>query len=213
MTDDNKPRETQQELFEEFSPAPKKTERFPSIAKTHKPILFSTTLEQLLMASIVFVLGLCGVFFLGVLRGKALRIPVPAAVMTPRVQPVPAALPPPVAPARPVAAPAVTTAPVATAAEKPYTIQLVTHRKKEFAETEVASVRKLGYVSFIIPSGEYFQVCAGQYGTKDAAKKDLALFQTRYKDCFLRHRYACDRLTVQNSRGFYVDPFEFTQRR
>ena len=111
MTDD-KTKETQQELFEEFSPAPKKAERFPSITKTHKPILFSTTLEQLLMASIVFILGLCGVFFLGVLRGKALREPaaVPAAVVRlPRA--LPAAVP---VQMRPVPVPASSLAPAPT---------------------------------------------------------------------------------------------------
>ena len=181
---DDKQKETQHELFEEFSPAPKKAERFPSIAKAHKPILFSTTLEQLLMISIVLILGLCGVFFLGVLRGKALRepaLPRPAAATARAVvSPTPSAMSPA------VGVPGVT--PPSPAAEKPYTIQLVTHRKKEFAEAEMAAVRKMGYVSFIISSGEYFQVCAGQYATKDAAKRDLALFLTRYKDCFLRHR-------------------------
>jgi hypothetical protein len=191
MTDERL-KETQQELFEEFSPAPKKTERFPSIAKTQKPILFSTTLEQLLMLSIVCILGLCGVFFLGVLRGKALREPWmagpaaasrPVAVRVPQTvsQAVPGVSIAPAGKPAPVAPPVLN-------AEKPYTIQLVTHRKKEFAEAEVAAVRKLGYMSFIIPSGEYFQVCAGQYATKEAAKRDLSLFLTRYKDCFLRHR-------------------------
>ena len=177
---DDKQKETQHELFEEFSPAPKKAERFPSIAKTHKPILFSTTLEQLLMFSILFILGLCGVFFLGVLRGKALREP---------AAPLRAVVPAP----RPAVTRPVVSAPpgatlLASAAEKPYTIQLVTHRKKEFAEAEMALIRKMGYVSFIIPFGEYYQVCAGQYASKDVAKRDLALFLTRYKDCFLRHR-------------------------
>ena len=73
-------------------------------------------------------------------------------------------------------------------AEKPYTIQVVTHRKKEFAEAEVSRIRKLGYISFIIPSGDYFQVCAGQYASKEEARKDLGVFSSKYKDCFLRHR-------------------------
>ena len=186
---DDKQKETQHELFEEFSPAPKKAERFPSIAKTHKPILLSTTLEQLLMVSIMFILGLCGVFFLGVLRGKDLVVRLPQA---PAVSAPPPAAGRVSAPPAPSAQPSTVGIPGVThltpAAEKPYTIQLVTHRKKEFAEAEMAVVRRMGYVSFIIPSGEYFQVCAGQYATKEAAKKDLTVFLTRYKDCFLRHR-------------------------
>src|SRR6185436_9440850 len=106
MTEQDKSRETQSELFEEFSSAPKKPERFPSIAKTHKPILVSTTLEQLLMASIVGILVLCGVFFLGVLRGKSLRpaASLPSAVVRPAAVPVrPVGTPPVAAPVRPAA--------------------------------------------------------------------------------------------------------------
>jgi hypothetical protein len=193
MTDEKK-NETQQELFEQFSTVPKKPERFPSITKTQKPILLSTTLEQLLMVSIVGILVLCGVFFLGVLRGKSLTQPIlsvpaapvrPASVTLPSPPPVARPIAPVAVPARPPATPG---APVVSAAERPYTIQVVTHRKKEYAESEMAKIRKMGYVSIIIPSGEYFQVCAGQYATKDEAKKDLAFFSSRYKDCFLRHR-------------------------
>ena len=75
-----------------------------------------------------------------------------------------------------------------TAVEKPYTIQLVTYRKKELADAEIATVRKMGYTAYIDRKGEYLQVCAGQYATKDTAKRDLATFQKRYEGCFLRHR-------------------------
>ena len=196
MTDE-KDRETQQELFQEFSSAPKKPERFPSIAKTQKPILVSTTIEQVLMGAIVGILVLCAVFFLGVLRGKSLSgisSQPTAAASSPKSMAVPTTtLVRPVAvstrsapAAAPVKSPVSLVTPAATG--KPYTIQLVTHRKKEYAENEMAAVRKIGFVSFIIPSGEYFQVCAGQYATKEEAKKDLALFAAKYKDCFLRRR-------------------------
>jgi cell division septation protein DedD len=73
-------------------------------------------------------------------------------------------------------------------AGKLYTIQLVTHKKKEQAENEVRAVRKSGFYSFIIPSGEFYQVCVGQYGSHNDAKKDLAFFKSRYQDCYLRRR-------------------------
>ncbi len=181
MTDD-KSQETQQELFQEFSSTPKHSERFPTLAKAQKPILISTTIEQILMVSIVLILTLCGVFFLGLLRGKSLRpsaVPVVAAIR--RVQPTKVSV-------VPVQKPSIPTGVSIPAVQKPYTIQLVTHRKKEYAETEANAVQKLGITSFIIPSGEYFQVCAGQYASKEEAKKDLAFFQSKYKDCFLRRR-------------------------
>jgi hypothetical protein len=113
-----KPKETQQELFEQFSDAPKQPERFPQIARTHKPMLVSTNTEQLLMAGILLILVLCGVFFLGVMRGKALSGAIPAerpaedpfsppasrtAVRPPAppAEPAPTAMPAPPAPSKP----------------------------------------------------------------------------------------------------------------
>ena len=189
MTDD-KISETQQELFDQFSSAPKRPERFPALAKTQKPILISTTLEQLLMVSILFILLLCGVFFLGVLRGKSLR---PSAVLSPAERTAPprtAAAPTarPVAVAAPVfAAPPAPAAP-AVSPEKPYTIQLVTYRKREYAEAELNAVRKMGFSGYLVQKGEYFLVCVGQYASKDGAKKDLNAFHPKYKDSFLTRR-------------------------
>jgi hypothetical protein len=191
IPEDNRTQETQQELFTEFSASPKRPERFPTLAKSHKPILLSTTTEQLLLIGILAVLVLCAVFFLGVLRGKSLRpeiLPVSRTYVQAPPVPVKTAvktLAPAVAMIKPqIPAPA----PLVLNTEKPYTIQVVTHRKREYAENEMAAIKRLGYVSFLIPSGEYFQVCAGQYKTKDEAKKDLALFSAKYKDCFLRRR-------------------------
>lgn len=180
---DEKSQESQPDLFQDFSAAAKKPERFPAIAKTQKPILISTTLEQLLTLSVVVILGLCGIFFLGVLRGKALNkpaAPAPAPAVSQRTLPVP----PTAAPAPAVPKPAI----LASISQKPYTIQLVTHRKKEFAEAEMAALRKMGLVTFLIPSGGYFQVCVGQYASKEEAKKDLLRFSARYKDSYLRRR-------------------------
>ena len=175
----NDPKETQQELFGEFSATPKKPERFPLISRTQKPILFSTNTEQLLMVGILFILALCGVFFLGVVRGKALlgqpitEAPVreQAAVTVP-VRAV--AAPPPPLPA--------------AAVSKPYTLGLVTHRKKELAEAEMNALRAQGFYSFIKADRDYFQVCVGQYASKDEAKRDMALFSSKYKDLYLRRR-------------------------
>ena len=183
---DPKQKETQQELFEEFSAEAKKPERFPQMARAQKPMLVSTNTEQLLMVGILSILLLCGVFFLGVMRGKALSRPILAPVSKefepPPAEPVRKIVSKP-APGAPPAEPAQTPTP-----SKPYTIQLVTHRKKEFAENEMNTLRTQGVYSFIIPSGEYFQVCAGLYASKEEAKKDLARFAAKFKDCFLRRR-------------------------
>lgn len=180
MTDD-KSQEAQQELFQQFSSVPNRAERFPALAKSQKPLLINTTLEQILLAGILLILLLCGIFFLGVLRGKSLK-PFTASTQPRMVSP---------GNTPPVQRPMVSAAPTTTLAAlpgKPYTIQLVTYRKKEYADTEVNAVRKMGFASFMLQKGDYFQVYAGQYGSRDEAKKDLALFQSKYKDSFLTRR-------------------------
>ena len=182
---ETKPQESQQELFLEFSKEPKKAEPFLPLRKTQKPILISTHLEQLILAGILTILAACLVFFLGVLRGKSLSVS----------RPVPSS-PPMRVPARPVPllqktpAPAVSTVPllIVPDSRKPYTIQLVTYKKKDYAENESALLRRQGFFSIIIPSGEYYQVCAGQYANREESEKDKGMFSARYKGCFLRPR-------------------------
>ena len=188
MTDERS-QETQQELFQQFSSAPKRPERFPTLAKTQKPILISTTLEQLLMVTIVFILLLCGVFFLGVLRGKSLRQPSAAASFVRPETPKPANIPAPKAAAPvPVQLPPAAAPVSVSGAAKPYTIQLVTYRKKEYADAELGAIRKMGFTGFVVQRGEYFQVYSGQYASKEEAKRDLGSFQGKYKDSFLTRR-------------------------
>lgn len=199
--------ETQQELFGEFaSKETRKAERFPSLNRAPKPIPIYASIDQIILVSIVLILVGCFVFFLGVLRGKSLssRTPVVAAPQKARsVAPAPAQK---TTVSRPVLASASTaqtpallaktplqtkpavSAPTAVDPSKPYTIQLVTFKKQDLAEKEVAMLKKRGFYSFIIPSAGYYQVCAGQYASKDEARKDLKSLASRYKDCFLRRR-------------------------
>src|ERR1041385_8424281 len=87
----DKETQAQQELFSDFSAQPRAAERVPSIAKTQKPILISTTLEQLLLVGLISILVFCLVFFLGVLRGRSLAAPVSksAPVSAPPMKPAP----------------------------------------------------------------------------------------------------------------------------
>lgn len=195
---DAKQEESQAELFKEFSDQPKKPERFPSIQKAAKPILVSTSMEQVIFCGILLILTFCLIFFLGVLRGRSLSVAghIPAApvrVLTPRPVLSPSKTPS-LAPGTSLksAAPIIPLAPSQTRSlvdlNKPYTIQLVTYKKKDLAEKDVSGLRQSGFYSFIIPSGDYFQVCVGQYASKDQAKQDLRAFGGKHKDCFLRRR-------------------------
>lgn len=206
--------ETQQELFGEFaSKETRKPDRFPSLNRAPKPIPIYASIDQIILVSIVLILLGCFVFFLGVLRGKSLasQAPIkPAAQKAKAVSTAPlqtrsvapqktlttrppasqiiAATAPVLTPKTPVQTRPAASAPSAVDPTKPYTIQLVTFKKQDLADKEVAMLKKRGFYSFIIPSAGYFQVCAGQYASKEEARKDLKSLASRYKDCFLRRR-------------------------
>lgn len=213
MTDEQN---NQQELFAEYGHKTQKPERLSPLARPPKTFLVSATTEQLIFAGIIAILILCVAFFLGVLRGKSIKQPLleapgmsmPKQVPQPKIV-QPKAILPQTAPrvvaalaAQPMPAKTYTqgadlgTVPVAkkfvvldsTTGKKLYTIQLVTHKKKDMAEAEVQAIRKGGHFSFIIPSGDFYQVCTGQYASNEEARRDLAFFKSRYRDCFLRRR-------------------------
>lgn len=177
--------ESQQELFREFSGEALRSERFPSIPKAQKPILLTTSTEQLILAGILLILSFCLVFFLGLLRGKAL-------VQSPAV--ASAGLPPATVQAyrasAPAAAPKKTELPPASAvsAAKPYTIVLATYKKQAQAEREATALKRLNQPAFVTGSGEYFVVCVGHYANIAEAKKDLKFFGAKYKGAYLKRR-------------------------
>ena len=190
--------ENQKDLFQEFSGEAKKVERFPSINKTRKPILVSTSAEQLILAGILMILLSCFMFFLGVVRGKNLAgqqegsrgkgfsfseaktIQVGPTQNSSVVKTATRVLTAP-----PVQATAVDPKPVLS---KPYTIVLVTYKKQSLAEKEAAMLKKSGHPSFISTSGDYFLVCVGQYANSSDAKKALAFFSAKYKSRYLKRR-------------------------
>ncbi len=206
--------ENQQELFEEFSGAAssQKQGKLQFLSRSQRPVLISTNSEQIVLYGIVVILACCFIFFLGVLRGKSIRAMIepssptstlPARAAAPTATRSAATFPTsfttssrssaassqPIARTEPPASSKATSAAqLLTDLNKPYTIQLCTYRGQALAEKEVALLRKKGYYSFIIPSGDYYQVCAGQYMTKEHAKKDLKVFGSAYKGSFLRRR-------------------------
>ena len=182
---DLKTQENQRELFSHFASEPPAVERAPLIAKTQKPILISTTMEQLLLAGIVFILVFCLVFFLGVLRGRATKSSVilQTAAAPLRQAPLPVKTAP--LPVRPVVA---VPAPVAAVTAKPYTIQVLTTKNKDYAENEAGLLKNSGFAGLASQSGSYYVVCVGSYMGKEDAKKDLSRLAARYKSAYLRRR-------------------------
>ncbi len=191
-----KPQENQKELFSDFVPEPQRNERIPSIAKSHKPILISTTLEQMLLISIVMILVFCLVFFLGVLRGRSMGdqgFAARAAAESPAVRkPVQVKAAVPQAAAKPAAIPGAVNRDgsimVVREQAKPYTIQILTTKKRAYAESEAASLKSRGINSWVMASNEYYVVCVGTYANKEEARKDLSFFASKYKGSYLRRR-------------------------
>lgn len=193
---DTKPEQTQQEFFPEFTPGqPKGPERLASFHRTPKPILVTTSVEQIVLTGILVILAGCLVFFLGVLRGRSIGHET-AAPQRLVVVPLPAKKPEtarqvPVFQSSPAQPPSVKIeARTAQAADptKPYTLQLITYKKRDLAEGEAGELRRRGFQAFVAPSGNYFLVCSGQYGSKEESARDQQALRARYKDCFLRRR-------------------------
>lgn len=179
---DVKQGETQQEFFDNFSKTGKSPERPSYDPKFQKPILVTTSLEQIILASILLILAACFVFFLGVIRGKAINgktVELPIA---------PVARPHTVAGASPALVSNRPAVAVSKNSVKPYTIQLATYKRRDMAEKEAADLRRGGYFSLIVPNGGFFEVRAGEYANKEEAKKDLKFFASRYSGCYLRRR-------------------------
>lgn len=206
---EGKPQENQQELFSDFAPPQQqqRVERAPGISKAPKPILISTTLEQLLFAGLILILVFCLVFFLGVLRGRyiagpqfssarvAVQAPAPVQaqpVVRREAAPAPVRTVPVSTPVRAAAVSVPTVASsapsAASTAAKPYTIQVLTTKKKAYADTETSSLRARGVNGWMMRSGEYYVVCVGYFKNKEEAKKDLSSLKGKYSSAYLRRR-------------------------
>ena len=190
--------ENQQELFDRFSHEPQKPERSSMIAKNQKPILISTTLEQILLISLVTILVFCLIFYLGVLRGRSMVSGISQRPVVLSVATVPArhevSVPTTVQAKTVVVVPMISgnpkkeSPPLATnvTLAKPYTIQVLTTKKKAYAESEAMFLRNSGFNSQVSQSGDFYVVCVGTYANKEEAKKDISRFSSKYKNPYLR---------------------------
>ncbi len=97
------------------------------------------------------------------------------------------------APAVSVKAPSEVSAP--TTESKPsfpagkYTIQLVTYKTLPAAQKLISTLNTQGHQGFVIPSGDYLQVCANAFQDQKQAKEGLNLLKTQGfapKDAYIR---------------------------
>lgn len=67
-----------------------------------------------------------------------------------------------------------------------FTIQVVTYKDRQRAKTEKMLIEKSGLRAFIIKSGKYFLVCAGDFDEISAAQNKLPSLRKKYNDCFVK---------------------------
>lgn len=172
--------------------------------------------DQLLGASLVFMVFFVLTFAWGVERGKAVssrdfaltsKAPIAETRPVPEVVPVPAVQPPV---AVPVLAQATTievsmdpiqsstalpheevAAEVAdVSASAKYTIAHMTYAKKEQAAKEIERIKSKGYESFVVASGRYYQLCVSGFASRQAANDAIKTLRTQgivSSDAYIRN--------------------------
>jgi hypothetical protein len=181
--------EHQKELFEEFKKEKRKIDKIADKIKHRKKLYLHVPVENMVFVAIVVIMCAVVAFALGVERGKRY-----AGIRTaPESEPLGAkALMQPIelesieVSTLTKKRPAVTERDVTEGIA--YTIQLISYRKKEYAENEREKLLKKGIDAFIVSSGNWHQVCAGVYDNIQDAKEAQSELSENYKGCFIRRR-------------------------
>ena len=180
--------EYQKELFEEFKQERGKFEKIVDKINTkRKKLYIHAPLENAVFAVIIAIMCIIVAFALGVERGKRLvsleEREVNAAfeevVTAPQIELSPIEVGKPKAKEP-------TLAPKAASVPRRYTIQLISYKQKSIAEAEKNKLLNRNVNAYIIPSGNWYQVCAGGYDTTEKAKAALLKFEKEYKGSFIR---------------------------
>ena len=70
--------------------------------------------------------------------------------------------------------------------DSPFTIQVASFAKDEYAQKEAMALKKKGYEISVILKGKYSIVCVGKFSRKDEATVILSRLKKTYKDCMIR---------------------------
>ena len=183
--------EYQKELFEEYKQERGKFEKIvDKINIKRKKLYLHAPLENVVFAVIIIIMCVIVAFALGVERGKRLisesdreeievSIPVQSVPQI-ELSPIEVGKPKKEEPAK---APSVTKV---TNATKRYTIQVISYKQRNLAEAEKNKLLNNNVNAYIIPSGNWYQVCAGGYDTIEKAKAALIKIEKKYKGSFIR---------------------------
>ncbi len=181
--------EFQNELFDDLAKPqrPRRIPRHKPVAKRYS-ILLDVTHEQAVFFVIALIIAGVIIFSLGVERGKRAAAPAPeialelqeevyeeapesaeevfeeiVTIETPKEE-----IPP--APPEPV-----------QKVSRPYTIQVATYWSKPSAKREMERIRRRGMDSFIISTNGKYDVCVGEFITKDNADETITKLKNDYK--------------------------------
>jgi len=181
------PYNKQGELFNEFKIRDNSIKQITkNIMHRRRPHLhiFYVYLEQAVTIALLVIMGLIVSFALGVERGKKYMI-----IDLREVQ-----KPAPVVSSETVQEPPkedfkMEKADKAIDISKPYTIQLISYKKRELAEDKVEELKKVGLEADILERNSWYQVIVGAYVDRKSAEADFKKFSKIYKGCFLRNKY------------------------
>ncbi|UCD55238.1 MAG: SPOR domain-containing protein [Candidatus Omnitrophota bacterium] len=183
------PAEYQKELFEEFKKEKGKLRKIADKITRRQPKLYiHISLENIVFAAIIGIMCIIVAFALGVEHGeKQLLFEVRPRTILSEVEPVKAEEALVLEKESAVSEKEALIHDTDASGEKnAFAIQLISYTQSGPAEKEKKRLLDKKIYAFIIPSGKWYQVCAGGYSDINEARKALEEFKEDYKGCFIR---------------------------
>ena len=182
--------EYQKEFFEDFKSKKGNIEKIANkIAERQPKLYLNMPLENVVFAFIIVIMVVIVAFALGVERGK--KISSNAKVVTKNID----TYEPEVKIEEKIetSTQEKSEMPIEANIEKkeivkPYTVQLISYKDEKLAKREKEKLVKEGVNAFIIKSGSWYQLCAGNYENVEEAKKAQDRFNSTYKGCIIKKK-------------------------
>ena len=180
--------EYQKEFFEDLKSKKGNIEKIANkIAKRQPKLYLNMPLENIVFAFIIVIMAVIVAFALGVERGKntskntkavakIIDTDKPEVKVEEKIE---------TAPQEKIEVPVEVVAEKEEVA-KPYTVQLISYKDGKLANREKDQLVKKGIDAFIVRSGNWYQLRAGNYKNVEEAKKAQDKFNDTYKGCIIK---------------------------
>lgn len=176
--------EKQRELFSEYENEKERIFRFikkKDAIGAKMAIIVSR--EKIIFLTIGLILVVILAFSLGVERGKRIKEKIAVDLEqdeeTAQLQKIEL---------EPVTAKKIETIPPSPKKEGLFTVQVVSYKQKELAAKEMEILKRKYSDAFIIQNGQYYEICVGNFSSRQDAKQVVNDLNKRYKDCFIKKR-------------------------